>query len=648
MIGPSTKQRWFWLTVVVGAVSSWGAVSFAQPSFVPMDKVKPGTIRINGVLKEWSTPGIALKNKVRGGNIGRNDFRAQVALAYDDDHVYVGAEITDDKLYRTASYGKEEDHCSLVFAFPTASGGYQEQKVELFPGDPGKLAGKVTKGGQAVSGASLVEAPVSKPKGYSFEAKIPWSTFSHARNVRAGLRGNIVCFDSDGGSVKSALSWAGSTSRSWPFVLNEAEQSMQDNLVKGKGLTGSPKFDLVADVTGDSMAERVLVWGKYLVVLGPHFRSGSEFYFQELNSTADDVKSLQVRDVTGDGKAEVLVQMRVGGVSTWRELLSVQTVVSDQLQPILEHEVAVGTTQGTVHNRAAWSTGTKKGMRWTLRPGTAEGLTAANYQAPPGTGKAEVLLPWGTIKSKVYEWDGSRFDKTKEEKQAGGKSSSKPAKVQRPPPPPPPRPPTADEMQNQVLKLYRKDRHIAASAKPKFDLATNVADDQTIERLLVFGKDLVVFGKGYRQGSGYVSISMGFESDKDVIDVTTRDLTGDGRAEILVRGIQKVKAPKELGKGILQRQVLLVYTVQSDKIVRVFSAELGMMLQKNRLSGSISFVPSANSLDLELGPGHSVGWDKKTWPFKQDSEAVGGIEPMILPWTSGRVRYHWNGTKFDK
>src|ERR671922_1589944 len=66
-------------------------------------------------------------------------------------------------------------------------------------------------------------------------------------------------------------------------------------------------------------------------------------------------------------------------------------------------------------------------------------------------------------------------------------------------------------------------------AKPRFDFVTDVAGDEGTERVVIHEKDIVVFGKGFRNGTSYAFISVGVTERKDILDVSARDITGDGR-----------------------------------------------------------------------------------------------------------------------
>ena len=257
-----------------------------------------------------------------------------------------------------------------------------------------------------------------------------------------------------------------------------------------------------------------------------------------------------------------------------------------------------------------------------------------------------LLFPWGPIRSQVYEWNGKTYIKTREDKQAQSRVARRARAL-----PPVARPPTADEMQDQVYALYKRERRVNGNEKPRFDVATDLAEDERNERVLLHGRDLVVFGKGFKGGQGYAFLTLEqFNEPSDVVDLSARDITDDGKAEIFVRGVMRSKAPKESGikaGTLVGREVLLVYSVGPRGIARVFGAETGREIAGKRVQGSLAFLPGQKGLDIEVRPGQAFGFTDRTYPFTQDRDRVGGLEPLLLPWGGGGLaRYHWDGSQF--
>jgi hypothetical protein len=619
------------LTSIAGLVLLAAPAAASAQSALRADLIEAKTLKMDGVPKEWgglTSLSVAVKGKPQ-----KPDLEAKAGIAYDNTNLFLAADVTDD-IYKPGI-----DRLVLVLGFP----GGTTYEVELYPGDPGKSPGSAKLGGKAITGAKVVEAPRSG--GYTLEASVPWSTFAMASSVRVGLRAGLFVHDADGASVDLV---AGSTSStaygSLPQLSTEAEQSLADGLIKEKGLKGAPKYNLLGDVAGDSMKERVLVYERYLVVLGSNFRKGSEYYFSDLGVDSKNgmVPSCELKDVTGDGQQEIVLRKRFGSSTKYREALQVLWFgKADVPNAILTHEVAVVTADGQIENTTSMvSDGAKTAFKF--EPGTAKSFNAGNYKELTEANYDPVLLPWGTIKSQTYKYDGSKFTKSSEEKQdatrAPASASPAPAAVAKPPAP------SAAELLDQVYALYKKER--SASGKAKHDMAVDVAGDKQVERVLVHEKDIVVFGKGFKGGTGYSYLTLQqFAAASDITDVTARDVTGDGKAEIIVHGQLHANAPKEAGGGTVDREVVLVFQVQGDAIKRIFAAEVGRKMGANKVAGVVSFA----STGIELGPGKFTGWTDKTYPFNQDTSAVGGYEPLLVPSGGAKsVKYKWNGTAFGK
>jgi hypothetical protein len=552
--------------------------------------------------------------------------------------------VFDKNIVRSAAAGDKEDHATLYLNFPKG----QTYAVELYPGQPGKVAGAVKVKGAAIGGAKIVEAPTDK--GLSVEAQIPWTAFPEAARTRVGLRATITYADADAsGSVKAVIGTATARSgKAMPALLMGNEQGLQESIIKAKGLPAEPAREAYGNVSGDSMLERVAVWGGNLVVIGPHFRGGKEFYFADLGiEDASMVTRLELIDFDADGKDEIVVQKKVGSSDKYREVLTVIKVGRDD-QPFLAfaHEVGIKTGDGEIRNKVKLS---KAGVE--IAQGEAEGFEPGSFSEVQPGDMGATLLPWESIGSRTFSWKGKGFEPSGEtgftpKQPAGGakKPKAKAPKSDEPPAPPPPRPPTSDELLDRVYALYKKDRGV--SGKPSFDFVTDVAGDRGPERVLVHGKDMVVFGKGFREGLSYAFIAIGVADPKDILDATARDLTGDGKAEIIVRAVLHAKASKALGGDTVDRHALFVYSVQGDGLVRVFAAETGRSLGNNQIIGAVAFSPAKRGVDIELKPSRAIGWTEQTYPFPPDTTTAGGLEPLLLPWSGGSRKYRYDGKAF--
>ncbi|RYZ04377.1 MAG: hypothetical protein EOO73_24185 [Myxococcales bacterium] len=635
-----TPTLWGLALVLATAPALAGRTLSAEP----VDDVK---IRIDGDLREWPNKMTDLGDTLEG-KPSSGDPRVAATVAYDEGSLYVVLKVFDKKVVRSAAAGDKEDHATLYLSFPKG----QTYAVELFPGQPGKVAGAVKVKGSAVGGAKIVEAPTDK--GLSVEAQIPWTAFPEAARTRVGLRATLTYTDADApGSVSAVIGTATARSgKGMPPLLLANEQGLQESIIKAKGLPASPAREAYGNVSGDGMVERVAVWGGNLVIIGPHFRAGKEFYFADLGvDDAAKVSRLELVDFDADGRDEIVVQKRVGSADKYREVLTVIKVGRDD-QPFLAfaHEVGIKTPDGEISNKVKLS---KAGIE--IAQGAAEGFEPGTFSEVQPGDMGATLLPWESVGSRTFTWKGKGFEPAGETgftpKQAAGtpgvggkKPKARAAKSDEPPAPPAPRPPSADELLDRVYALYKKDRGV--SGKPTFDFVTDVAGDRGPERVLIHGKDMVVFGKGFREGLSYAFIAIGVADPKDILDATARDLTGDGKAEIIVRAVLHAKASKALGGDTVDRHALYVYSVQGDGIVRVFAAETGRALGKDQIIGAVAFTPAKRGFDLELRPSRAIGWTEQSYPFPPDTTSAGGLEPLLLPWSGGSRKYHYDGKAF--
>jgi hypothetical protein len=614
-----------------------------------VDKEDP--IKLDGTVKEWTL--VPARTVVKGSE-GSLGFRC--GLAYDSQYVYFAGEVVGVTLRHLRRFVDDEDHATLVVAAPNSP----PIELSFFAGKPGESAGVVRAHVHGlgdtwrdVPGAKIIEA--ENDKGYTFEAQIPWSAVAPP-TIRVGLRGVASFHAPASGGTRTILATGNGDAQSpsdMPALPTQSEEALIENFLVPKGLLATaPKFELLADIRGDAMKERVAVYDRFLTVVGPNYRDGREFFYRDLGS---DVSKIEARDLTGRGKADLVLRRQFpdSGDAGAREWIEVWSFLSDEPTTVFSHEISVASGANRVTNAVHLAS---REIDVTYDP--AVGFDAATYRLPHATDTEPVLLPWGPIKSQTFRFDGSKFTKAREVTQAStapatttttmvATATTSQAITRVEPPTPQQRP--GGDLSGQLLARYRADRGVADSVRPRVDVQVHVDGDARPERVLLVGRDVVVFGPGFKNGTSYAYLTLSqFASDGDVEDMTTRDVTGDGAADIIVRGVRHVGTSNS---GTIDMHMMFVYQLRSEVITRVFGIETARAQGTKRIQGLVQWVPAPGNRGfvLDVRPGRAQGWTDHSYPFSQDQPGQGALEPLLLPWGGiDHLRYAFNGTTFAR
>lgn len=639
----------------------------ASASDVILDHLPPGAIKLDGkILKEW--PGTTPSTET----IKAGKASATFVAGYDDQGLWIGAEVAKEgPVQRTSAFGPNEDCVSVIVGFPkngVGKGGSDSvHEVGIYAGVPGSSSGLVKfragpLAGKTVDGAKVAEAP-RKGGGYSVEAFIPWSSFPDGKKVRAGLRGALRVYDSDGTSIR-AIKATGPGSVDAPgslgFLLIEPEQSLPTALASKKQSLRDITFDVSADFGGDAVNERALFIGRSLYVLGPAFKDGKQWIALDLGA---DVVAVDTRDATGDGKQDLVLTSRTKVSGVTREAVAVWSFLgakgNEVPTRVFAHETLVESSTNALRDTIVYGSGKKPTI--TVAYEKAKGYSVDTYKEPIASDIDPILWPWGTVKERTFAWSGSTFAKEKEVLQKGIAPTPIPLGSE-------PQPPTVKAPNSEVLpapsdlvaaafKQYKKDRGLPPDAIARFEASASVIPGKK-GRVGLYGKDLVLAtGDG-----GYVLITMSrFSADKDVIEITAKDLTGDGRDDIIVRGIIRAKltGPGAADRDVL-REVMFIYSPKAQAAAKgapggmalnpVFGVETSRAMGKDLVEANFRIITAKGSSPgkIELMKGSTKGFGKTNWPFTTE-QPTPGIEPLLLPWGSETtITYLWNGERFAR
>ncbi|MBC7172466.1 MAG: hypothetical protein H5U40_08580, partial [Polyangiaceae bacterium] len=476
---------------------------------------------------------------------------------------------------RDRAGGPKDDAIVLTIASPTERG-LVASEVWIHPGITGRLAGLVLVGApgarlRAASGARVVEA--ARDGGYDIEAFVPFAAIPGARDWQRG-RGAIRLNDVDQETGRIVPTVHASADASdverLPYIggagyeLGSFAGFLRDRGVERDGVS----FDLRGDIAGDARAERVVIAAGHVAAMGAGYRDGASYTFAGLGElTGAGVVSAELRDLTGDRKNELLVTTESRGPEGIRRIASIYGFADGRIELLWGAVIGLRNRSGKIEGRIEVVPVGRGAPRLVVHAGTAEGIGPEGFRFDDSGPEVALLPPWGPVASQSYQYSGGRFARVSETpNRAYRPPEATPAPVATRPTPaqttpaPAPRAPTSE----QLVAAVRRERRIPASTRARFELRANVAEDPRPEDLLVLGNTLVVVGPGFRGGQGYFHFDIPVASPADLLDVSTADVTGDGRHEILVRIRQ------QLGQGF-EREVLLVHRFTSTGFPRALA-----------------------------------------------------------------------------
>ena len=475
-----------------------------------------------------------------------------IGLQYDDAKLYVGAEIKD------AAFAAGRDHVSLVLAVPTAERHLRDLRPRRSTrASPARARGAFATAGAATSPARRSSRP-PRPAATRFEAIVPWSALPEARvDARRHPRRRALRRGRRTRSRPGPVNLQHPAAMAW--IPSEPELSMIEQFLAPKGLTkAAPTFDAVADLTGDGVRERIAVFEHYLTICGSSYLGGHRLLLPRPRRRAREARRAR-RDGPRQGRRRRAAPRRASAART-REYLEVLSAMSNTDEPrvTFAHEIEVRQADKHIDNAVRLSRGE---IEVSVEPPT--NWDALSYQEPIASDVEPILFPWGGVRSQTWRWDGSHFTKAKEVDPEGAAPAAaatvRPSALAHPA-----EPPTPEGRQGRRASRSRcsistgEDRGVAGDAAPKSDLRVQVTGDARPERVVLVGRDIVVFGPGFKGGTGYSFVTLAqFADAADVTEMSARDLTGDGNADLIVRGVRHVSADG----GSVDSEVLFVYQV---------------------------------------------------------------------------------------
>ncbi len=593
-------------------------------------------LRVDGALREWKG--------ARFTTLGSGDDAAvRFALATTEgDGIYLAAEVSDQRLVRRSGVGPRQDALVLVLAMPGRDGAVRAVEIWLHPGEPGKSKAQA---GIAAPGESprvaadvkVVEGPRAAGPGYVIEAFVPFRLVPGAEIWEQG-RGALRFEDVDSEQnprVENALSTEDAKrAADLPrLALGAGQQDFLGTFLSAQSLSGAePRFDFRGQVAGDSAPERVVVVDKYAVVYGPHYKEGKGFTsFAFPFGMGGGLKSAALDDVTGDGIEELTCVVRQRNDLGSREVWFAISFAEDKPRILFGIELRKEAQGGFIESKLSIEKKTRAASTLRVSLGDSSGFSAESYRETPSAEVESILLPWESVVSRAYQFDGTRLKVIDEKRDPRKRETAHTEKAS-----PQASPAVVDDAPiaptlEAVLALFKEERGLRKNATASRHIRADLVGSRALEDVFAFGAQLVIVGPDIGQGASYFAYGLPISDDSDLRHLGAADVTGDGKAELFVRVRQVLGGVEGVKRG-----VMLVHRFdEQQRFSRILSVEAFRYQDSAHISNRVS----TKGYVLVVSPGYATGWTQANYPFVD--EPVAGVGRLLLPWKGGSVRYRF-------
>ncbi len=582
-------------------------------------------ISVDGQLSEWK--------QIRFASYGKG---VRVALAHDARGLFVAADIDDDRTVPGSRCGSGSD--AVVLSMRRPARGASSVQLWLCPGErrrPASAAIRVGRSFRALGAAKVVE--MKRERGYSLEAFVPWKALPDGRQweqfegvlgvqdvdselkPKASVSGRIPPLKGNGfgGAPLLDMHFLGGT------------DGLLFNFLKHQGSSsGAKALDRWSNLHGDARAERIVVVGNNVLIMGPGYRDGENYDVMRLPiERGSDVVRSKFAELTGDGRNELLLWLRQSAGSDSRVVVMAFRFAKEPFEKVLDLEVR--RQSGSAYLECELVLPKKRNAPLTQPSCEVSGYGKSHYRRWGGSNAIEIIKPWTGVSARSFVWkDGAfRMAETESEvpaptattKQNSGSSTTrtpvtnagKPVSV-------------AD-----LMRAFKSSAGLAASAKPDDSFMADVVGDKRAERVVRFGKHIAVMGEGYLGGKQWFHYAVPVAASGDVRKLRVHDVTGNGKAELIFEFVQRI--------GDVERVLLAAHCLGYKGFPRVLLVEIERRQAKRSVRNSVSFKGKGSG-SLVIAPGKAKGWSKGNWSFADNNDEVG---PLLLPWRDKAVRYRF-------
>lgn len=373
---------------------------------IPCPRMADGGITVDGFFLDWDE-----LQGVRGSSTPDLDW--ELRAVRDSKRLYLTFGAKDDRFVpsgRTPAAGG--DHLRLHFG-PAAGRGRRRPSVIVLPGDLEERRPRLIPQGVKLSTGDQallhVDGATRPGGGWILELALPLALLGPNALGPDGLEVTLEVFDADRGR-----GGAERASHGLRLTFPEWEHNLEILKVQ-LTLPPSQQPDLrrQADVGGDGREELVMVFGPVVAVLGEGMGKAAYYLYELPFAQAVQPERLELHDLTGDGKRDLLVRysapaMRDSDEHTQSFLTALrldQEGLTELITLEIEHR---GPGGQRISNRVVLPKASRRGPgRLEVRFDRADNVDIHSYKDVDAGYEVlyqPILLPWGSVHKQVYEY----------------------------------------------------------------------------------------------------------------------------------------------------------------------------------------------------------------------------------------------------
>lgn len=365
-------------------------------------------IVVDGMLDDWQ----GVKGVKRSGAAGSSSRDAVLVVRcnYDAETLYLAIDVTDERVIRRDKREKlAEDKVVVTFG---------DRSLEVYPADAASRQAQKASWSDGAAPKGLAIADSLQERGWSVELGLPLGRVPGWGRGVPGLEFSVEHHDADLLTEREHQEVV--STGDGLLVFEEAAALYQQFLTEHKLKPSDIVLDTMANMDAAPGAERVLVGGRVIGVLGAEYS-----YLKLPIAKAKDLLSVKVIDLAGEGKSCILAHYVERGNGGLREVLAVWNVMADgSFARTWAHEIAKQLGQSRLTNtfsleakQPAAPAGKKKkkpkkpkkplpGFDIVVRVGDVTGFTAETWNELPAEDMVPILLPWGPKQQETWHFQG--------------------------------------------------------------------------------------------------------------------------------------------------------------------------------------------------------------------------------------------------